>query len=57
MVCVVKFVVFFIAALEKNMTYELYGVTNHMGTLFAGHYTACVKHYASQEWFSCNDLR
>lgn len=37
--------------------YDLYAVSNHIGTIDAGHYTADVKHFASQQWFHCNDHR
>ena len=35
--------------------YELYGVTNHYGSLQSGHYTANV--LSGNEWFNCADSR
>ncbi|KAK8850409.1 hypothetical protein IAR55_004327 [Kwoniella newhampshirensis] len=35
--------------------YDLYGVSNHMGTLSSGHYTAYVK--SSKGWMYCEDSR
>jgi hypothetical protein len=35
--------------------YELYGVSNHMGTPEFGHYTAFVKDYKSKNWCEFND--
>lgn len=35
--------------------YELYGVCNHMGNVFCGHYTAFVKHCAGGAWIHYND--
>lgn len=37
------------------LNYDLYAVSNHHGTMHSGHYTADVKHFASQQWFKCND--
>jgi len=36
-------------------TYELYGVCQHMGGTAGGHYTACVKHAITKEWYLFND--
>ena len=35
--------------------YELYGVCQHHGNNKGGHYTACVKHATSREWYMFND--
>lgn len=37
--------------------YNLYGVANHSGTLYSGHYTAYCKHPYSAEWHEYNDSR
>ncbi|XP_034952679.1 ubiquitin carboxyl-terminal hydrolase 2-like isoform X2 [Chelonus insularis] len=36
-------------------TYNLYGVANHSGTPYSGHYTAYCKHPYSGEWHEYND--
>jgi len=33
--------------------YQLFAVSNHMGGLGGGHYTACIKH--RDKWYNCND--
>lgn len=35
--------------------YNLYGVSNHSGTVYSGHYTAYVKHPYSGEWHHFSD--
>ena len=35
--------------------YSLYGVANHLGTLYSGHYTAYCRHPYSAEWREYND--
>jgi ubiquitin carboxyl-terminal hydrolase 2/21 len=35
--------------------FSLYGVTNHSGTAYGGHYTALCKHVHSGQWYSFND--
>ena len=35
--------------------YDLYGVSNHFGSLNGGHYTATCKNVENQEWFYFND--
>jgi ubiquitin C-terminal hydrolase len=35
--------------------YRLFGVCNHSGGAFSGHYTATVNPYNSSQWYSCND--
>ena len=42
---------------QKPCRYDLYGVTNHSGSLFSGHYTACCKHPYTAEWYEFNDSR
>ncbi|XP_043232925.1 ubiquitin carboxyl-terminal hydrolase 2-like isoform X2 [Amphibalanus amphitrite] len=37
--------------------YNLYGVANHSGTLFSGHYTAYCRHPYTAEWYEYNDSR
>ena len=40
-----------------EICYDLFAISNHFGTMDSGHYTADVKHFASQQWFNCNDHR
>ena len=40
-----------------DIGYDLFGVSNHIGSMNSGHYTADVKHFASEQWFHCNDDR
>lgn len=35
--------------------YNLYAVSNHVGTPFSGHYTANCKHPNCADWYTCND--
>ncbi|XP_062578213.1 ubiquitin carboxyl-terminal hydrolase 15-like isoform X2 [Saccostrea cucullata] len=42
----------------RPATYHLYGVVNHHGSTYGGHYTAYVKHLSNLDggqWYSCND--
>ncbi|XP_030287785.1 uncharacterized protein LOC115590542 [Sparus aurata] len=39
---------------NKNKTYKLYGMVNHMGSLRGGHYTATVL-FEDNTWYECND--
>lgn len=32
---------------KKDMIYDLYGVVNHYGTMFGGHYTAYCRNFIS----------
>jgi ubiquitin C-terminal hydrolase len=41
---------------KEHFVYELYGVCNHMGNAFGGHYTAFVKN-ANGKWYHFNDTR
>jgi len=40
---------------QKTTNYDLYGVSNHMGTLDGGHYTAYCKNSALGRWFRYDD--
>lgn len=39
---------------ESNI-YDLYAISNHMGSLYGGHYTAHCKNSLDGEWYSFND--
>ncbi|XP_049768106.1 ubiquitin carboxyl-terminal hydrolase 21-like [Schistocerca cancellata] len=41
----------------QGCTYNLYGVANHSGTTYSGHYTAYCKHPYTGEWHEYNDSR
>ncbi|XP_044002330.1 ubiquitin carboxyl-terminal hydrolase 2-like isoform X2 [Aphidius gifuensis] len=41
----------------QGCTYNLYGVANHSGTPYSGHYTAYCKHPYSGDWHEYNDSR
>jgi len=41
----------------RSIYYELYGIVNHYGTIFSGHYTAEIKHFVTGKWFSISDSR
>ncbi|KAI4476401.1 hypothetical protein M0804_013611 [Polistes exclamans] len=45
----------FAAPRVQGCTYNLYGVANHSGTTYSGHYTAYCKHPYSGEWHEYND--
>ncbi|XP_058800435.1 ubiquitin carboxyl-terminal hydrolase 2-like isoform X2 [Phymastichus coffea] len=47
----------FAALRVQDCTYNLYGVANHSGTTYSGHYTAYCKHPYSGEWHEYNDSR
>ena len=36
-------------------TYNLFGISNHSGTLYSGHYIAECKHPLSHRWHEFND--
>lgn len=40
---------------DEEYIYDLYGVSNHMGSLHGGHYTASCKNFMNEEWFYFND--
>ncbi|XP_062573643.1 uncharacterized protein LOC134235518 isoform X2 [Saccostrea cucullata] len=39
------------------VNYHLYGVVNHHGSVYGGHYTSFVKHFTHHtgHWYNCND--
>jgi len=39
----------------EPVLYDLYGVSNHYGSLNGGHYTASVKNYVTGSWYNMND--
>jgi len=39
---------------KERFKYDLYGVCNHGGNVFGGHYTACIKN-ANNTWYDFND--
>ena len=41
---------------KDNFIYDLYGICNHSGNVFGGHYTAFVKN-ANNKWYHFNDTR
>ncbi|XP_021918594.1 ubiquitin carboxyl-terminal hydrolase 2-like [Zootermopsis nevadensis] len=41
----------------QGCMYNLYGVANHSGTTYSGHYTAYCKHPYTAEWHEYNDSR
>lgn len=41
----------------QNCVYNLYGVSNHSGTVYTGHYTAYCKHPYTGDWYDFNDSR
>lgn len=41
----------------RGCTYNLYGVANHSGTTYSGHYTAYCRHPYTHEWHEYNDSR
>ncbi|KAL6068112.1 Ubiquitin carboxyl-terminal hydrolase 11 [Balamuthia mandrillaris] len=42
-------------AKENSLIYDLYAVSNHMGGLGSGHYTALAKNMLKGEWYKLND--
>jgi ubiquitin C-terminal hydrolase len=40
---------------KKGTSYSLYAVSNHVGSLSGGHYTAFCKNPISQEWYLFDD--
>ncbi|CAL8111304.1 unnamed protein product [Orchesella dallaii] len=47
----------FAANRGQPLTYNLYGVANHSGSTYSGHYIAYCKHPYTGEWHSYNDSR
>jgi len=39
---------------KESYVYDLYGICNHGGSVFGGHYTASIKN-ANEKWYSFND--
>lgn len=39
---------------SSKYIYNLFGVCNHIGSVFSGHYTACIKN-ANNNWYEFND--
>jgi len=42
---------------KKDAIYDLYAVSNHMGGMGGGHYTAYAKNLDNQQWYSLDDSR
>lgn len=42
---------------NHQATYSLHGVSNHVGSVYSGHYTAYCKHPYNGRWYSYNDSR
>ena len=40
---------------SMSASYSLYAVSNHMGSLRGGHYTAYCRHPTKKRWFEFND--
>lgn len=40
---------------QAKMTYDLYSISNHFGSLNGGHYTAFCKNPVYQKWFNFDD--
>ena len=40
---------------KEKYNYELYAVSNHLGTMNGGHYTAYAKNPISGSWFDFDD--
>lgn len=45
------------AGVRPAQKYDLYAVSNHMGSLNGGHYTAMVRQQARKAWFNYDDSR
>ncbi len=39
---------------KESYVYDLYGICNHGGSVFGGHYTASIRN-ANGKWYSFND--
>lgn len=44
-----------ILALGPVPTYNLFGISNHSGTVYSGHYVAQCKHPFTNQWHEFND--
>jgi ubiquitin carboxyl-terminal hydrolase 4/11/15 len=42
---------------EEGLIYDLFAVDNHFGGLGGGHYTACVKNFVNNKWYTFDDSR
>lgn len=42
---------------KRNLTYDLYAVSNHYGSMNFGHYTAYVRNPFDKCWYDCDDSR
>ncbi|KAI9011013.1 hypothetical protein CLU79DRAFT_709908 [Phycomyces nitens] len=42
---------------RPSFNYDLYGVSNHYGSLTGGHYTACVRNKYRDQWHNFDDTR
>jgi len=42
---------------NPELNFELYAVCNHVGSISAGHYTACARHCRDGNWYEFNDAR
>jgi len=40
---------------KKDAIYDLFAVSDHMGDLGGGHYTACAKNLKNQKWYHLDD--
>ncbi len=40
---------------EKKHVYDLFAVSEHIGGMGGGHYTAICKNYRDEKWYDCND--
>lgn len=41
--------------INKVVQYDLYAVSNHIGSCYGGHYTAFCKHHIQGKWYQFND--
>jgi uncharacterized UBP type Zn finger protein len=42
---------------QKPIYYDLYGVVNHFGTMFGGHYIARCQNFKDNSWYQFDDSR
>ncbi|TGZ68832.1 hypothetical protein CRM22_004061 [Opisthorchis felineus] len=42
---------------QRYARYNLYAVSNHSGSVYAGHYTAICRHHYRNSWYDYNDSR
>jgi ubiquitin C-terminal hydrolase len=45
------------ASNRKNAVYDLYAISNHMGGMGGGHYTAYAKNLIDKQWYEFDDSR